>query len=388
MQNTLKPKIAIISTNADLAGAPRHVSDIVRHMRDHYEILTIFGEEGPIAEECRKSGATVLVLNDLRSKISPITDTRTVFRLAKLLMKEKVDLVHAHSSKAGLVGRLAARMAGVPFIFTVHGWGFGEQRSPLQSAVVRVSELCTRPFVSHYVAVSEADRRQGILEIGIDPARIITIRNGRERSRETAEPDKSTAIVMVARAENKQKDFDTLARAVAVKNFPGEIWLVGAGTDSEDFKAAFSQAAGPAAEKVRFMGESDNVPHILSQAGIFCLSSLYEGMPLSIIEAMAAGLPVVATDVGGVAELVAPGENGYVVPVRDEFALRDRLLELLADAPKRLRFGQEGMRRFIKDHTVDKMISEIDLIYDRVLLRASANNGLGRSRSLTLETSG
>jgi glycosyltransferase involved in cell wall biosynthesis len=286
--------------------------------------------------------------------------------LADILRRENVNLVHAHSSKAGLIGRVAAALAGqLPFVFTIHGWGFGSGRPVLQAALVLGAEWVSSWLVRKYIAVSEFDRKLGLAILPMKSAKIITICNGVPDNKLLADPAAAQVIIMVARAD-PQKDHDTFAKSLRGLGRNFQAWLVGGGTDDPNFVSRIRSLSGLPENQIRFFGASSNVSDLLSKASVFCLASRYEGLPLSIIEAMAAGLPIVASNVGGVPELVADGSNGWVVPKEDHAALGKRLAELLASPEDRARMGAASRARFTSEFEHGIMLDRIVGVYESV----------------------
>src|SRR5690606_1868117 len=169
------------------------------------------------------------------------------------------------------------------------------------------------------------DRKIGVQKIGIPESRISTIYNGILDTDARAVPEQSSTVVMVARFA-PQKDYATLLRAI--DNLSCEVICVGSGTDSEEFRQIARKLAPRSEGRVQFLGVRPDVDHVLAKSGIFVLSSRFEGLPISIIEAMRAGLPIVASDVGGVPELLVERGNGYLFEAGDSDTLTTLLTQL------------------------------------------------------------
>ena len=366
-------RVMLVSTNADRAGAPLHVRALALGLLERgWTVAAVFGETGPVEADLRAQGVSCHVLPDLRSDMRFWRDRRTVAALAERLRAFAPDLVHAHSAKAGMVARLASARIGVPCVYTVHGWGFGPGRAPLQAAVLSVVERALLGLTSRHIAVSRADERLGRERLGLRGDAITTIHNGVEDTPHRARPEASRVIAMVARA-HRQKDHATLLRAT--EGLDCEVWLAGGGTDTDAFRRALEPAGPDPVRRVRWLGARSDIAELLAGAGVFVLSSRYEGLPLSIIEAMRAGLPVVASDVGGVGELVRPDVNGALFEAGDAAALRTRLQALLDDPQRRARFGAAARADYEAGFTVEAMMRATSEVYRAALRGAGARRG-------------
>lgn len=362
-----RKKILIVSTNADWAGAPVHVLTLANALASRYELSVVFGEEGPVRQALLAQGIPSTVVPTLRSSINPIRDIRCFFSFLKLVRVAQPDLLHAHSSKAGMITRLAAAILHIPCIYTVHGWGFGPGRSRLQSALVYGVERMSSHFSrATYIFVSDADRRVGTERLRLRPDQCHTIRNGTPDHGQIANVAQNSAAIMAARVCHA-KDHDLLLRSFQECRTPFKLVLVGEGTQTPEFQQRVRAHAPDKHTQVACLGLSESIPSLLARAGMFVLCSRYEGLPLSIIEAMCAGLPIVATDVGGVGELVEDGVNGFLVPPGDQPAL-SRCLDLLqSDAALRVRMGQASRARYVAEFEISRMASAVVQMYNKML---------------------
>ena len=362
-----RKKILIVSTNADWAGAPIHVLTLVTTLQTSFDVLVVFGEEGPVRQALLTKGVPCTIVPTLRSSINPVRDIRCLLAFLKIVRSDRPDLLHAHSSKAGMIARLSAFILGLPCLYTVHGWGFGEGRARLQSALVYWVE---RAFshIPHtaYLFVSNADQRVGMERLRLPPDRCQTIHNGMPDHGFRARVESSTTVIMAARVCH-QKDHDLLLKSFQACGTSFRLVLVGEGTDSPGFYDRVRAGTPGKHTQVDCLGLSDQVPQLLAQAGVFVLSSRYEGLPLSIIEAMCAGLPIVATDVGGVSELVEDGVNGFLVPAGNQAALTDCLDRLQSDPALRVHMGQASRARYLANFCDRQMANAVTQRYRALL---------------------
>ncbi|MFO7169584.1 MAG: glycosyltransferase, partial [Chloroflexota bacterium] len=298
--------------------------------------------------------------------IRPLADARAVAECYALISRLAPALVHAHSSKAGLVARAAARAAGVPSIFTAHGWGFAPGVPALRRPLVWASEALAAQLGGPILCVSEYDRRLALRSGVVARAGVSTVYCGLPADAPPAAPEREPPLVVMVARFFPQKDHATaLAAFAAVRRADARLLLVGDGPGLERCRAlAASLGLG---ERVEFLGARDDVPAILARAQVFLLCSHYEGIPISVLEAMRAGLPVVASDVGGIPEAVEHGRSGLLVPRGDPRAAADAL-QLLLDQPQlRLSMGRAGRARFLERFTRERMVERVAAAYDALL---------------------
>ncbi len=368
--------VLIVSTNADRAGAPTHVRDLVMAMKERFRFVVVFGENGPIRDFLAEHGIETHVTPGLRSAISPLKDLRVIGELRAHIRAARPDLIHVHSSKASLVGRVAGRLEDVPVIYTVHGWGFGAGRPALRSFMVWASERLTRGLVAKYLAVSEADDRDGRRALGLKADRIQAVPNAVVDDAPRADPRAAGGFIMVARAdvaEDHQKDHRTALRAFARVRTSMRFAFVGGGTDDPAFINLARDWAGPAADRVDLLGGRSDVGSLLAGSSAFVLASRYEGLPLSILEAMRGGLPIIASRVGGVPELVVDGVTGRLVPPGDPESLAAAMQELADNPVLRQRLGQAGRERFEARFSMDRLRDRVTAVYEALTRTSTAS---------------
>ena len=367
----------IVTTASPIGGAQIHVRDLAAAvLAKGHQPSVITSGTGPFIDGLRELRIPVVVLRHLGVPIHPLRDLRALGEIRAALPELRPDLLATHSSKAGILGRLAGRSLRVPVVFTVHGWAFTPGVPRVQAAVYRQAERLVGPLATRIITVSEFDRRLG-LAAGIAGAdRMVTVHNGMPDVPESlrADPGRSPArLVMVARF-GAQKDHPTLFRALAgLQNHPWELDLIGEGPLMGDMRALATTVG--LSGRVRFLGQRTDVDRILSQAQLSLLTTNWEGFPLSILESMRAGLPVVASAVGGIDESVRDGENGYLVPRGDVGQLRDRIDRLLTAPELRIRMGMQGRKRFEQEFTLDHTVSRTLAVYRDVVGTGDRRHG-------------
>jgi glycosyltransferase involved in cell wall biosynthesis len=366
--------IAYVVTRADpIGGVQIHIRDLTAALQAQGHSATVVtGGSGPFLDQLRAQNTPVIVLRHLALPIKPVRDLRALFEIRAVLKELQPELVAAHSSKAGVLTRVAGASLGVPVVLTAHGWNFTPGIPRVEAAVYRRIERFAGRFTTKIITVSEFDRRLA-LQAGLVPEdRAVTVHNGIPDSPRAlrADPGRTPPrLVMVARFSS-QKDHGTLLRALAgLQGHRWELDLVGDGPLMRQMELlAGTLGLGP---RVRFLGQRMDVDEILATAQVSILATNWEGLPLSILEAMRAGLPVVASSAGGIEEAVRDQETGYVVPRGDVEFLRGRIERLLTDPALRVRLGASGRARYEQLFTLDRFVTNTLAVYRDILASKS-----------------
>lgn len=332
----------MLVTLAEVGGAQSYVAQLLEAVSGRFDVTVAAWGPGPLRRAAAGSGAAYVELRHMRRQLS-WRDLLGLLELVRLFRRVRPDIVHANSSKAGVLGRLAAPLARVPVrVFTVHGWAF-KAHTGLAARLYLWAERLVRPLTTMVVCVSESERELGIDLGTCDADRSIVIPNAVALPELRPGPPRSVPVLVSVGRLKQPKDFGTLVEALAGIKRDFEAVVVGDGPERDEVAQAIRHHG--LTERVELAGTRDDVGQILAGADVFVLSSRSEGMPMSALEAMAAGLPVVATAVGGVPELVLEGETGFLVPTGDAPALGHALERLLNDTDLRRRLGDAGRRR-------------------------------------------
>jgi glycosyltransferase involved in cell wall biosynthesis len=356
----------VITRGDSIGGAQIHVRDLAAGAARHgRRVAVAVGSEGPFVGLLRSAGLEVFLVPGLGRAIDPFSDLKAVGKLRALLRRWKPDLVACHTAKAGLVGRLAALWAGIPAQYTVHGWQFAQGISFIQRLLVLMVETALASVTQTIITVSESDRQMALWYRVARPGRIVTVHNGMPLlpPAPAATGLSEIRLIMVARFQ-PQKDHETLFAALEVlDDLPWSLHLVGDGPHLGRWVSWVNQRGWRA--RVVFHGLSHEVPALLAASDIFVLASRWEGFPNTILEAMRSGLPVVASDVGGVSEAVEEGRTGFLVPAEDPAALAAALGRLMGDLALRRELGACGRQRFEAEFTFDRMLEKTERVWDR-----------------------
>lgn len=355
-------KVLYLVTKSERGGAQVHVLDLIRALGNRVEPIVASGDDGFLLEECRKLGVETHVVPELVHPVRPLKDARCVLAVAALIRRSRAELIHGHTGKAGLIARLAGWITQTPSLYTVHSWSFvGTSRSTAAIAVwlERAARITGGTVIEVCRSNFAMARRRGV----VSPAHHLMIWNGVPDTQLRARPvtDQPVRILMAARFV-RYKQHSVLLHALAgIDPSSWQLTLAGDGP----FRAEMEQLSAKLGirDRVAFLGDTDHVPSLLAESDILALATRFESLPLTIIEAMRAGVPVVASDVGGVAELVTHGTTGYLVPHSDPQSLQERLRELIASDQKRSRMGQMGRLQYERQFTVEKMAGAVLSLY-------------------------
>lgn len=317
---TARIRIVHVITKLDVGGAQETVLATCRLIDPtRYEVTVVCGPEvgaggGELRTEVERY-VPVTVEPSLRRALHPLRDVVAVGRLARGWRHQRPAIVHTHSSKAGVVGRLAAALAGVPVrVHTVHGWSFREhQGRPLRMMYMALERAMAR-LTTVIVCVAESDRQAGLAaRIGRD-AQYRVIRSGVDVEGLSARSPSARPVagpILTVTRLSPPKDTATLVRALARLQHPTTLEVAGEGHDIAALQDLVRSLG--LADRVRFLGVRRDVPELLQRAQVFVLSSRSEGFPRAVLEAMAAGVPVIASRVGGVSEVVEHERTGLLV---------------------------------------------------------------------------
>ena len=361
-------KIVYIVTRADhFGGAQIHIRDMSKWMTEKgHDVTVIGGWTGILSDQIKENGVKFRIASQLFRSIHPIKDLTAFFQVRSILKDIKPDIVSCHSSKAGMIGRMAAWSLGIKSIFTAHGWAFTEGIHPLKALMFRWIEWFCAFFGDHIITVSRYDKILA-LKHGVAKSKNMTVVHNGKPNRpyiKNRDFNDTPQLCMVARFSD-QKDHTTLLNALgALKDKKWHLNLVGDGEDN-DYRAL--AIALDIQNKVTFHGQRHDVPDFLDTQDIYLLISHWEGFPRSIVEAMRAGLPVITTRTAGAPEAVEQFRTGYVVPERTPKTLERAINILISDPLRCQTMGEVGRRRYEKNFTFEKMAYKTLNVYENVL---------------------
>lgn len=369
ISNNTPRKIAYIITLPDLGGAQSHVYEVIRNIGEYgYSPILITGAEGWLTEQARAVGVTCHIVPDLVRPIAPLHDYKAVREVKKILQQECPVLVHCHSSKAGIIGRMAAHYCKIPAIFTAHGWAFTDGVNPIKRRLYSWIENIAAYWADRIICVSEYDRNLGIKYLPNHKEKMVTIHNCipdmphfvRDWNKHPVGDVLNIIVVARFSPPKKNKKILHCLRNMLDIGLKITVTFVGSGPQLEQAKAEAKNLH--LGKKAFFLGPRTDVEKLLMKFDAFLLLSNWEGFPISIIEAMRAGLPIIASDVGGIRESVDDNENGWLID-RDDDNFNNVLRNIIHEPNALIVAGMKSRRKYLNEFTIDKMMKKIDEVY-------------------------
>jgi glycosyltransferase involved in cell wall biosynthesis len=345
------------------------VASLLPALVEGFDVTVAASGTGPLEDSARTCGVTFVRLRHVTRPLRPLRDLLGLVELVALMRRTRPHIVHASSAKAAALGRVAAAIAGVPIrVYTVHGWSFLAETGMTARAYRRIERVLAR-LTTTTICVSENERRAGLAERACVAASTVVIRNGVDivSPRAPPSPNDPARLISVARLQ-APKDPITLVRAIGMlRDASCSLVLVGDGPEHEHVDSEVRRLG--LAGVVELTGNRPDVAELLAGSDIFVLSSNSEGLPLSILEAMAVGLPVVASRVGGIPEVVVDEETGLLVPPGSPGALAAALRRLIGDRDLRRRLGAAGRSRVVRDFDLGSVRRDHVVLYRAELAR-------------------
>jgi len=383
-------KVLRVIARLNVGGPALHVAYLTEGLAERgYDTTLVagslaYGEES-MAHIARQRGAQIVTLPHLARQVSPLNDLLAVRHLAKLIRAERPQILHTHTAKAGAVGRVAALLAGDArppiVVHTFHGHVLRGYFNPYATLAFRTLERWLATVTTRLIAVSP-EVRDDLVRLGVArPEKFTVIRLGIEldervgvdgkarretRRRMGISPD-SFVIGWVGRMTAVKRTDDVLLAVKGVLDHGVDAWLclIGDGPDRQRLERRAHELG--IVRRCLFVGYQADVAPYYEAIDALLLPSANEGTPVSVIEALAAERPAVATRVGGVPDVLREGVDGYLVDVGDADTLAKRLVELAADPGKRDAMGREGRKRVLERYAVDRLVDDVDRLYRELL---------------------
>ena len=365
-----KTKILYLITRFIRGGADDHVLLTVKNLdKRKYDIHLGFGEEHDL-NMVNEAYCHAKVFSFPMKHFSLVSAVKSIFHLYKYMKKHRIHIVHTNSTEAGIAGRIAAWLAGVPIILhTVHGIAFVPSRSWALNQFILFCERFTALFTTRITPVGN-DIKRKYLRKGIGrKEQYKTIYGGIDFSRFTASQKlKSKPVISHISRLAKGKGHDVFLKAAkkVLRKKSAEFWIVGDG----EYKSKIQRMVRDLdlQDNVKMLGYRRDIPNILGKTSILVLPSLAEGIPRVIMEALRMKVPVIATPVGGVPEILDYGKAGVLIPTNDPDVLADGIIHLLNN-PQTVKALQDSGYRVSERFSVREMITQLDLLYEFELKR-------------------
>lgn len=382
--STRVANVVHLITLLELGGAQGNTIHTVRHLNPIRFYAQLWAGKGAFWDlEMEKSlGARLRFFPCLLRQVSPIKDFRAMLSLRTALIKERPDILHTHSSKAGILGRIAGRLAKIPVVVhTYHGFGFNDQQKPWTRWLFVLLERWTAAMATRLIFVSRANldtaRRLGIGR----ESQYVLIRSGiplrghiekahradRDKIKSILGIPSSSSIVTTIgpfKLQKNTKDFLLMARELLKRKETVHFLIVG---DGEERDALMNQQKELGlTENVHFLGWRDDIPQLLAATDVFAMTSLWEGLPRAMVEAMALGIPAVCYDTDGVRDLLNQG-GGILIRQGDTAHMASIIYTILEDAHLRSDLSGEAKQLIGQEFDIDDMVRQQESLYATLL---------------------
>jgi glycosyltransferase involved in cell wall biosynthesis len=377
-------KILFLITQTKYGGAQKYVLQLARYFSASNEVFIAVGEKNQqdeiFFEESRSLGIEPILLDYLIRDISIVSAFDATREIRRLLKKIKPDLFHINSSMAGVLGSCASWLYGfdplnkrIPVIYTVHGFVFNEPLPPIKKKLYLIAEKISGSWKSVFITVSQFDKEQGIKHKIATPGRIFTIHNGleltqkfitKEEARKQLKiPADNAEVIGTVASLYKTKGLEHLIQAMATLKDKDNLRLaiIGDGPEKKNLLQLIGEL--DLTNVVYLVGAKKNAAQYLKGFDVFVLPSVKEGLPLTILEAGLAGLPVVATRVGGVPEIIDNKKNGLLVDSQKPGDLSIAINHMLQDKPSAKELGRSLQKKIQQFFSLDKMLNQTDNLY-------------------------
>lgn len=379
------PKINLLYliTKLELGGAQKQLLSLISGLdRQKFNIFLFTAKQGLLLDQALSiSGVSVNRSRFLERRINPFNDLLALIDIYRFIKKNHIEIVHTHSSKSGILGRLAARLAGTKVIIhTVHGWSFNDLQNPLRRKGFIWLERLAAKFSHKLIIVSNYDKQKGLNNRIAGNNKYILIPYGINYEEFRTSPDTKNSILrqelgianrdlivgMIScfKPQKVPEDFIRLAFLVHQIMPAVRFVLVGDGLLRPRINQMIDRFK--LQEVVFLTGWRRDIPAILSSIDIFVLTSLWEGLPISVLEAMASSLPVAATDTGGISEVIIEQKTGFLVNPGDMKKMAEKLINLLKSEDMRRTIGQKARDSLGDNFQIENMVKNTQELYNRL----------------------
>ncbi|KOF33818.1 MULTISPECIES: glycosyltransferase family 4 protein [Vibrio] len=372
-----KIKIAHVQLLPLLTGVQNvTISELDRLSEKHYSKTIICQSAGELTLKASKLNISTKLIPDLVREISPVKDFRALISLYKFFKKEEFDIVHTHSSKTGLLGRLAARMAGVPLVIhTVHGFPFSSAKNKIIYMFYVFMEFLGGRLSHKVICLHEIDKKICINKLKLSENKLVVLPNGVNKNifhpsdssslnliRSELKLSKDKIIIgMIGRLWEQKNPKALVDAALSILSNRNDVVFVLVGEG--ELRASLEAMSDSHSDNIKFLGWRSDTADLLRSFDIFSLPSLWEGMPLAIIEAMATGLPCVVSNIPGNNHLIENGKNGFLFELTHSQDLVNSLLKLIDDEVLRKSMGNYSLELVNNFYDIDSRVNKINTLY-------------------------
>ncbi len=368
-------KVLFVITKGNFGGAQKYVFDLATSLpKDQFEVVVAMGEGGKLKEKLDTVGIRTIQIGDLKRDINVKNELASFWQLFQIIRKEKPDILHLNSPKAGGLGGVAGRFCRVPnIIFTAHGFAFNESRPIWQKVLIKFFSWLTIVFAHKTICVSGAIKKS-FENWPFVKNKMVIVHNGTEKNEYKAKaearkflfPDapKDTVWIGTISELHHIKGLSYAIRAVRSVLHQHKVIFVVMGEGEERKKLEELIKNEGLENHVKLVGFVENAPKYLKAFDIFTLTSLSEALPLALLEAGSAELPVVGTNVGGIPEIITDGKSGIVVQPKDIINLTKALNFLIDNKKERALLAKNLKEQVVNNFSKEQMVKKTMAVYE------------------------
>lgn len=374
-------KALFLATQAEFGGAQRYIFDLAVNLKDRWDVVIAAGLDGSndaLKEKAENAGIRFSPLLRMRRAIRPADDVAAIKEIAELIDAEKPDIIHLNSSKMSVIGTLAAKFSThrARIVYTAHGWVFNEPLPMISKLLYVFLEAATALLKDHIICLGSKEKAQAKKTLRIPARKSSIIYHGispvatssRVEARQKLGIMADDFVIGSIGNLYATKGFDTLieaARIVKEKGSPIRFAIIGEGALRFQLEESIKDSC--LEEIFKLVGAIDGAARYLEAFDIYVCSSVKEGFPYSVLEAMSAGLPIISTRVGGIPEMITDGTDGLLVDAGDARRLADSMLKLYDDENLRIRLGNAARQSARDRFSINQMIDQTEAIYQDLI---------------------
>jgi glycosyltransferase involved in cell wall biosynthesis len=402
-------KILYLITQSELGGAQRYVFDLAENLQEEFDVSVAFGsphyssgeareqwEKGELAGKLKERNIKYYTLKNIKRKISPLNDFLAIFKIIKLIKKLQPGIIHLNSSKISILGSLAAFLSksaiGNPayakalagrrqskIVYTVHGWVFNEPLAFWKKIFYKYAEKFTAYFKDKIICISKLDyelaknqlkipeKKLTLIHHGIKPINFLTREEARRKLSQISNFQFPISNFIIGTIANlyKTKGLEYLIESVKIiissYQLPITTIIIGDGAERKRLRKIIENYN--LQNNVILAGKIDKAAELLPAFDVYVCSSVKEGFPYAVLEAMSAGLPIISTRVGGIPEMITNGQNGLLTETKNPRQLAEEIKKLIKDEKLRRKLGSEARKTVRKKFGMERMIKKTKEIY-------------------------
>ncbi|WP_413852565.1 glycosyltransferase family 4 protein [Candidatus Ruminimicrobium bovinum] len=377
----MKKKVAVIITKLELGGAQKVAIALCEKInKELFDTFMICGCDGILSDEVKQQNKVYFVKNLIR-EINPIKDLKAAISIYKILKKEKPDVIHTHSSKAGILGRVCGWLAGIPVIIhTTHGFSFNDTQSFFKKNLFIFLERFCAIFSTYLIFISKENIDKGIknkigkqdkykfIRLGIDIDNFKNFQNpSLRRELNLSNDDILVTTIGPFKPQKNLPDFIKVANKISKEHKNFKFVMVGDGTLRPEFESLIEKYN--IKENIFLLGWRRDIANVLHSSDFFVMTSLWEGLPISTIEAMTCGLAPIVNAVDGQKEIVKDGINGFLIPPYNIDETCYKILYLAENPEIKSKMEREAKNSIDETYGIEYMIKQHELLYNALKKR-------------------